>query len=237
MLFCEDFNFVLHQFHTFWGILYCSPWSPSMTLKEDRSLIGLLPHLPAPCRYLRQPNHDLMALYLCAWPAELNISMDILISSASHLVFLNSWSLSGRWDVQCQHWQLSITGFLLPDIWIAQACWGSMKRWSGQCMLWHPWKKVKQWMISDDIIRGQLMIKMGSHLIVHLFYKNRVMISDLLGWHLNNIGWVLFPIHELSRETHSFECIMYCLYIYLKNSFNLQCLSKLRVLSWWNDIC
>lgn len=52
------------------------------------------------------------------------------------------------------------------------------------------------------------MIKMGSHLIVHLFYKNKVMISDLLGWHLNNIDWVLFPTHELSRETYSFECII-----------------------------
>lgn len=45
------------------------------------------------------------------------------------------------------------------------------------------------------------MIKMGSHLIAHLFYKNKVMISDLLRWHLNNTDWVLFPMHELSRET------------------------------------
>lgn len=58
------------------------------------------------------------------------------------------------------------------------------------------------------------MIKMGSHLIVHLFYKNKVMISDLLGWHLNNTVWVLFPTHELSRETYSFECMMGFLFIF-----------------------
>lgn len=73
--------------------------------------------------------------------------------------------------------------------------------------------------------------KNGLSFIVHLFYKNKVMISDYLGWYLNNTDWVLFPAHELNRETYSFECIMHYLFIYLKNSLNLQSLSKLRVLS------
>lgn len=64
------------------------------------------------------------------------------------------------------------------------------------------------------------MIKMGSYLIVHLFYKNKVMLSDLLEWHLNNTDWVLFSAHELSRETYTFEYMMGFL-IYFKNSFNL----------------
>lgn len=57
------------------------------------------------------------------------------------------------------------------------------------------------------------MLRTGSHLIVQLLFKNTVMHTDLLGWHLNNTDGVLFRMSwNWDRTTDSYDFIMYCFF-------------------------
>lgn len=130
-----------------------------MTLKEDRS-VGLLPHLPAPCRYLRQPNCNLIALYLCAWPAKLNIRNLNFICISPRV----SQLLITQWQMSCPVPSLTIAYHWISPSWHV-VCTGMLVVKEKEVRSMYVVTFLKESKAKNGIRCGALRIKMGSHLL------------------------------------------------------------------------
>lgn len=154
--------------------MFSSDRSPSATPKADRSPIGLMPHLPAPCRYLRQSKHILWC-YAFAWPIGLILSIDVLISTQSCLRCLSS--CSPQRQVRCLNSSLTKAYDWISPSWHI-VCMGipgvRERKRSSMC----PVKLLK----NNKAVSGISWVefRIGSYENVHPLSKNKAMLYDFL---------------------------------------------------------